>query len=86
MAAPEAGTYRVYIRYASPEAAAEVFRINDRMAGDGRMVNLPASGGWNAFLWRILPQKFDLEKGRNVLKMIAVSGRLRIDKFILVRE
>ena len=86
VSAPEAGTYRVYIRYASPEAAAEVFRINDRMVGDGRMVNLPASGGWNAFLWRILPQKIDLEKGRNVLKMIAVSGRLRIDKFILVRE
>ncbi|MBR2642060.1 MAG: DUF4962 domain-containing protein [Lentisphaeria bacterium] len=84
--APEAGEYRVYIRHASALNGVETFRINNRMALKDHAVQFPATGGWKDFQWSMLPQKVKLEKGMNILKMIAVSGSINMDCFILVRE
>jgi hypothetical protein len=83
---PAAGEYRLYIRYATPEQPVETFRINDGMIPASYAVQLPATGSWTDFRWSVFPQKFPFKQGRNVLKMIAVSGKLVIDKFVLVRE
>ena len=83
---PEAGAYRLYLRYTSPEDAVETFRINGRSAGDAFAFQLPETGDWRTCRWVSLPQKFQLGSGRNKLKMIAVSGMLNIDKFVLVKE
>ncbi|MBO5689783.1 MAG: DUF4962 domain-containing protein [Lentisphaeria bacterium] len=84
--APAAGEYRLYIRYATPEQPVETFRINDGMIPAGHAVQLPSTGSWTDFRWCVSPQKVPLKQGRNVLKMIAVSGMLNIDKFVLVKE
>ena len=85
---PEAGRYRLYLRYASAADRGCVVhcRMDGRAFGAAAGAVLPPTGSPDVLRWAAVPETVELAAGKHVFRLIAETGVWHFDEFALVRE